>query len=454
MNTIDVIEEYFGDELTEKTAKKIGAAPPDHIVPLVEKLDEHYERWFAAQQDANEQSAAATDTGNYFYCMEPFPPEGNGRAIASRYKKFLLYFPRLAIPDPIADVLYPPIIVAHVLNIFPDQVRRGSFPWDARLQEDFRDAVQLLAEIAPAVKRQDLRLLPNPYLIFSELVQKAAQSELDALSRDAHRESYYRPIEEAAMNKHTMAGYARHLTQLKVESSGRTARPADFLVSMQEILERDKDTLPGAISWIVAEHIKLAGQICARLNYTALAGDEAVYAALMQEYKLAGNSALPPNKAQRVATDLIRYDIPGIGNADLRTILAIRRDEDAFEAFRRDFGSLMDRVHQEQPADQQEFEREFRQAADDILRPRIDEVNKTLSVSVIEKSLVPAALSVGAGAVAHSFLGASTFPVTAAAATLLTPANWVLLKLHSRWTRRGRKAEILRDAYSMLLENL
>lgn len=162
---------------------------------------------------------------------------------------------------------------------------------------------------------------------------------------------------------------------------------------------------------------------------------------------------LPPNKAQRIATDLIRYDIPGIGNVDLGTILKIRQNEDAFEAFRTDFGRLIDRVHQEGPANQRDFEKEFRQAADDILRPRIDEVNKTFSVSFIEKSLVPAALSVGAGVVAHSFPGVPAFPVTATAAAVLAPANWVLLKLNARWNKRGRKAEILRDAYSMLLEN-
>ncbi len=82
-----------------------------------------------------------------------------------------------------------------------------------------------------------------------------------------------------------------------------------------------------------------------------------------------GNLAKAPNRAQRIAIDLIRYDIPGIGDVDLGTILKIRENEDAFEAFRREFGGLMDRVHQEQPAEQQEFEREFRQAADDILRP-------------------------------------------------------------------------------------
>jgi hypothetical protein len=110
---------------------------------------------------------------------------------------------------------------------------------------------------------------------------------------------------------------------------------------------------------------------------------------------------LPANKTQRIATELIRYDIPGIGNADLKTILKIRQNEDAFEAFRIDFGDLIDRVHQEQPVDQREFEKEFRQAADDILRPRVEEVNKTFSVSFIEKTLVPAALSVGAGVVVY-----------------------------------------------------
>lgn len=450
MNAIDIVEEYFGDELTAKTAARIGEAPPDHIIPLVERLDAHYERWFS-DHTAPEQGTTENISNSYFYCLEPFPPEQDGRAIANRYKKFLLYFPRFAVPDPLADVFYPPLLVAHALMMFPDQAGRGTFHWDDRLQGDFREAIRLLAEIAPAVKRQDLRLVPNPYLLFHELIQNAAKSELDAMNT-GEGENYYRSIEEVALNKDTITGYAIHLAQLKAESSGRTARPADYLPSMEEIVARDKDKVAGAISFIVAEHIKLAGQICARFDYTAVAGDSATYAALAQDYAFVDNLALPAKKAQRIATELIRYDIPGIGNADLGNILEIRQNEDAFEAFRRDFGTLIDRAHQEHPSDQEEFDREFRQAADDILRPRIDEVNKTLSVSAVEKLLVPAALSVGAGWAAHAFLGVPQFPATAEAAAILSPLNWVMLKLNSRWTRGGRKAVVLRDAYSMLLE--
>lgn len=210
--------------------------------------------------------------------------------------------------------------------------------------------------------------------------------------------------------------------------------------------------MPDAISWIIAEYIKLAGQICARFDYTAVAGDAATYAAVKQEYILADNLTRPANKRQRIAADLIRYDIPGIGNTDLRSILRIRQNEDAFDAFRRDFGNLLDRVHQEQPSSQQDFDREFRQAADDSLCPRVAKVNKALSVSVLEKSLIPAALSVGAGWAARAFLGVPQLPATAGAAAILSPANWVMLKLNSRWNKAGRKTAVLRDAYSMLLE--
>jgi hypothetical protein len=33
MNAIDIVEEYFGDELPAETAERIGTAPPDHIGP-------------------------------------------------------------------------------------------------------------------------------------------------------------------------------------------------------------------------------------------------------------------------------------------------------------------------------------------------------------------------------------------------------------------------------------
>ena len=83
MNTIDIVEEYFGDTLTEETTERISAAPPDQLVPLVEKLDAHYEDWFSGHAP-DEQGATEKDCDSYFYCLEPFPPENDGRALAGR----------------------------------------------------------------------------------------------------------------------------------------------------------------------------------------------------------------------------------------------------------------------------------------------------------------------------------------------------------------------------------
>lgn len=66
----------------------------------------------------------------------------------------------------------------------------------------------------------------SPFIFINDSGGARVQEGIDSLAGypadGQHGESYFRSIEEAALNEETIAAYERHLAQLKAESSGRT----------------------------------------------------------------------------------------------------------------------------------------------------------------------------------------------------------------------------------------
>jgi hypothetical protein len=149
---------------------------------------------------------------------------------------------------------------------------------------------------------------------------------------------------------------------------------------------------------------------------------------------------------------MLQYDVPGIEKASFERVVELRKNEDAFNEWRREFGKVLEKAQKENPEDEQQFEIEFKQAADDQLTPRVKELQKASSSSTLEKIFVPSSLSIGAGAAAFYAAGLAAFPPTAIAAAALAPAGWVIDKLIRRFNKSGRKAAILREFYGYLLE--
>jgi hypothetical protein len=385
MNTIQVIENYIGDVLTPKSVRRITEAPLEQIIPLIEKLDRYYEAWFE-QEQADRTSSDETSTTEYFYALELSEPRGRGQAWTSHYKKFLLYFPTLAAPDPLAGVIYTPLVMALALQ---QPGAPTSVQWTAQNQNDFNDAVRTLAEIAPAVRGQDLRLVPDWYLFFRESVQAAARREIEALNQSAAGDTYLCAIEKAA----------------RQVISGSQPEVPDFR----------------GIARKVADFVKVRGQFCSLFAYTPVAGDPMTYAALQQEYS---SLAYATTRSNEVSQVLARFEIPGVDKMDVKTVLRVRRDDSTFAAFRRDFSQLIEKVYHQTPRDQATFNIEFKEAADDLLTRRIEEIKKACSASPFEKILVPGAASIGAGAVAVASMHAA-FPPTAIAAAALAPFGWL-----------------------------
>jgi hypothetical protein len=213
-------------------------------------------------------------------------------------RNFFFIFSSLAATDPLAGVI--PLVTALALQL-PGAT--ASFLWTAQNQNDFGDAVRTLGEIAPAVRVQDLRLVPDWYLFFRESVQTAARREIEALVQSVTGNAYLRAIEEAA--RQTIRG-----SQPEVQ---------DF----------------GDIAQKVAEFVKVRGQLCSLFAYTPVAGDPMTYAALQQEYS---SLSYATTCSKEISQVLARFEIPGVDKIDLRTVLRVRRDDSTFADFRRDFG--------------------------------------------------------------------------------------------------------------------
>jgi hypothetical protein len=422
MNPIPVIEEYLGYDLTLEAAKRLATAPEKHIEGLVNKVTPFYYDWLEKAQNQN------PTTPGYLFCVDPVPQDEDWRQLLERYKKYLLYLPRFAVPDPLAQLLKPLVTVGALV---------GYFLIDDTFRRDLQGALSLLAELSSASREQDILLLPQSFAFDYTLVQQAARRELSATEQPGIREEYYHPILES-IDAAFKAWEARERLRPKGELKENPSNgpPA---VRNDQLLARN-----------YAGGVKLAGQLCAALDLTPIAGNEITHAILAQEYA-AGMLPVPAaEKVHRITGILSRYVIPGVGQADVETILALRRNEKVFGEFRQQYAKVLDQADSEGPIDQRQFEVEFRQACDDLLKPRIEELKKTTTSSALEKFLIPAALGIGAAAAAFSVTG--SLAVTSAAGIAITPLNWLLDKLRKRFIKSGRNAQTLVEVYGLLAD--
>ena len=274
----------------------------------------------------------------------------------------------------------------------------------------------MLAELSSAVRSKEIILLPQTYAFDYGSVQDGARSEIESQQKSGHMPAYYQPI-NAAVD----AWYA---------SRGQTKAAND-------------DTARH-----FSANVKLAGQVCSTLDFTPVAGSELVHTILRQEHIFAKNILLAADKTNRVTSALSSYIIPGIADTDIDTILKLRHDEKVFDDFRRQFGNVLDQVAKEQPTDQESFEVNFKQACDDILNPQVAELKKKTQSSALEKFVILAGLTLGAGGIAYFF--GKEYPITATAGAALGPLSWVLDKLRKRWNSSGRKDQRLIEAYGLL----
>jgi hypothetical protein len=80
---------------------------------------------------------------------------------------------------------------------------------------------------------------------------------------------------------------------------------------------------------------------CRHFKFTPVAMDTFTAELLNGLISTVNNEPRPSNERRRVES-LIRYNLPGIGNASLKELLTIRSNEEAFEKFRNALGKVID----------------------------------------------------------------------------------------------------------------
>lgn len=167
MNTVTAFRDYVGEDLTLATAERLASGPTEHIVGFIQRLAPHYYNWLENQEQSDDGSAE-----QIFFCIDPFPRDLGWRQQLELYKKFLLYFPTFAIPDPTAAFLWPHITIASLF---------GEVNLNDEFKHNFRSALLLLAEIAPAVDQNDIFLMPLSFAYDYASMQEGARNELQAI---------------------------------------------------------------------------------------------------------------------------------------------------------------------------------------------------------------------------------------------------------------------------------
>jgi hypothetical protein len=412
MNSITIFRDYMGEDITPSCVKRLIKAPKEHIGALIQLLSPYYYDWLENEEASTHDTADTQTVSNdyresTYYCIDPLDYERTWREKLEIYKKYLLYFPRFILPDPVAEFLYPHVVVASITSqISPTE---GGLIVDSKFRRDFQDALLLLAQLAPAVLKNDVVLIPKTHATVNKVVQDGASKELETIERD---EEYWNPLYQLASQYETDQGGTKSLV----------------------------------------EEVKVDGQLCARLELTPVAGHELIHTILRQDYSRATHCVPTTNKVHRVAQTLLRYDVPGLKKVSFERAVVLRDNEDAFHEWRKAFGNVIDKAQSAQPINEKQFESEFLEAVDELLTPRIEELEKATKSSFLEKILVPASMTLGAGAVAFNLAGLDTFPPTAVAGAALAPISWVIDKVRKRFNRAGRKATILQEFYGYLFE--
>ena len=406
-NVISLIETYLGEELTAQRAADLADGPIEHSEKLAaETLIPHYYDWL--ESESNDR---AQDTKPIYHAIDPYPPEGD-RASENRLKTLLLYFPHVALADPLSDVLWPAAAYAQLRGAF-EGTPRFEMRQDAETRNRLRRALLFLAHVKPFVENGDVRLVPSTFALDYSSLQNAARTEVEAFERLTEEQRRHFPTEQI-----------EHIGSVKV--------------------------------W---------GCLCAACDYTPIAGARWVDDVLRGEIKTqSGQSRSTDGQTTRLDLDtaaaLSVSDLPGVSGTSLVDIARLRQNEEAFEEWRRDLRTIVAMVRASGDASDADFRRDFAQTAQDRLLERAEILKaKTKSSPALTKLLTPATLAIAGAALTAMYYPSSApliagVPATAVASTSAGATGWLIDVMYTRFKKAGRRATLLRDFYGRFLEQI
>lgn len=395
MDAAAAIEKLTGEELSPALSDRLATAPWEHIALLAQTLAPVYYDWLE-----NEEQRRKEDSHEVHHCLDPYPRKASWQQQVSRLKGFLLYFPRITVPDPLAAALWPPITWAQVLRKLGEPPLFVAPGDESAFRSRLRRALLLLTELRPLITRGEIVPVPAPFALDYSVVQDAARkavSKVDSLPE----------------------GRGSAYDQCSKECLGA---------------------------------VKVWQKVCAMCDYTPVAARPWVGKVLQADIDVVKLRCVPGIDV-RSAQLLRGCELPSISNVSMSTIVSLRKNGDAFDEWRSDFHKVMATVDASSVARPEQAAVELQRGFEDILRPRVEQLKEKIKGSpVMDKIFTPAVLALAGSVVTFSITGDPHVSLTGALVSAsLSPAAWMIEKLGRRYRKSGRKDALLAEFYGQLL---
>jgi hypothetical protein len=413
---LEALETIVGENLTPAVAKRLAEAPAEQVRHLLHELIPYYGS--PISQFLIDYSAAQ-GLRNPFYCsIDPELPEPQCvneaeiqrfAHVAGQFRNSLLYLERVALPDPFDFLFTRPL---SDLIRGSGEVKAFCDESDSFLEQGWGVAVSFLEAIAPLVRAHLVNLVPYRWLSAFNLFIRALQYNTlgEPFGKDA------------------------------VIVTGDSLEPVNVGDAIGPIASNEeRETIAVAITFY---------DLLSNMNLIPLARTDTGRRAL--EVMTALKRVILSGHVRGAATGvLVQNELPGVARIPIETIVALRLDDEAFQAWRTSFSEVMVRAQTLPFRTEAEYRANLIEAADDLLKPKIREIDKSLTGSRVLRDLVkPHGLQIGVGGVialmTHNPVG------------LLGAASTALVKfgvdsVNKKVSRSTRRSQTLRDVYAYVV---
>jgi hypothetical protein len=434
-NSLDVLEQFFGEEVSVDLAKRIAGMPLYQLRELVLRLIDCYTVWFIHERHRR----AKDERENLGPIFQPIIADDGTDSIEAversieKLKPLLLYFPGgITVIDPVTAspaYLHSTDVNSEGMNAF----FRGNIDVAGLVDGEFRDyfsrAVAVIAQLRPLIVERKIIPIPLQSVEQRENIARALLERLPPRDRDLWNPSERREYEQL-------------LTQM-VDSNDRR-HSLDWGMAEYEALGVSESRLTHSYA------LKLAAErwlwFGSALDYDPVATDRWSKTAIQRGLKSVGST---PGIDTRVATALRRFSIPGLEEVPIADVVRLRNSEEAFAEFRSAFEQVLRLVLPEKPDSAPAFSTELARASNTLLIPRVAEIDRRRRQSPALDHMLSGALSVGAAVAEHAIT--HTFPVGTTLTTIATHSSWMLSRIRRRFSREGRDEALLREFYGYMI---
>ncbi|HEV2738704.1 MAG TPA: hypothetical protein VGU66_09010 [Candidatus Elarobacter sp.] len=413
VSILEAFESIIGEQLTPANAKQFSQAPVEQVRDLLEKLTPYY--GIPVSELIDDYFDPERVRTPFYFSIDPelLQSEYVNAAeiqrfahVSGQFRNSLLYLERVALPDPF-DFLFARPLADLIRGT--DEVNAFYGESDGMLEEAWSAAVTFLAAVAPLIRARIVSLVPYRWLSDFTSVNRAmlqgALSTSDAVI--------------------VPRGAFKHVNI------------ADAIGSIGSEYEREA----------IADAIALY-DLLTDMNLTPLARTETGRRALDVITALEG-LALSGRVEAAAAGVLVQNQLPGVARIPIEMIVALRQDDEAFHAWRTSFSEVMARAQILPFTNEAQYRADLTEAADDLLKPKILGMDKSLNGSHVFRDLFkPSGLQIGVGGLV-ALVSHSPWGLLGVAGTALV--KFGVSAVNKKIGRSARREATLRDLYAYVV---